>query len=113
MQEYERAVIFRLGRLLSGGARGPGVYSHFFSFGQSCKMQKILHKGITWGIFAVFRRDISSGCDWLFFIYRVQLLVIEHMYIVQGGLGYIHTLCHLQVIFQLAVIMSTPGIYLP
>ena len=26
MQEYERAVIFRLGRLLSGGARGPGVF---------------------------------------------------------------------------------------
>ena len=25
VQEYERAVIFRLGRLLSGGARGPGV----------------------------------------------------------------------------------------
>lgn len=24
MQEYERAVIFRLGRLMSGGARGPG-----------------------------------------------------------------------------------------
>jgi len=24
VQEYERAVIFRLGRLLSGGARGPG-----------------------------------------------------------------------------------------
>ena len=24
-QEYERAVIFRLGRLLTGGARGPGV----------------------------------------------------------------------------------------
>ena len=24
MQEYERAVIFRLGRLLSGGSRGPG-----------------------------------------------------------------------------------------
>lgn len=24
MQEYERAVIFRLGRLLSGGAKGPG-----------------------------------------------------------------------------------------
>ena len=43
-------------------------------------MLNILHKGITWGIFAVFRRDISSGCDWLFFIYRVQLLVIEHMY---------------------------------
>merc|ERR1711915_323089 len=26
MGEYERAVIFRLGRLLSGGARGPGVF---------------------------------------------------------------------------------------
>ena len=26
LQEYERAVIFRLGRLLSGGARGPGVF---------------------------------------------------------------------------------------
>ena len=26
MQEYERAVMFRLGLLLSGGARGPGVF---------------------------------------------------------------------------------------
>ena len=26
LQEYERSVIFRLGRLLSGGARGPGVF---------------------------------------------------------------------------------------
>ena len=26
VQEYERAVIFRLGRLLSGGSRGPGKY---------------------------------------------------------------------------------------
>ena len=25
-KEYERAVIFRLGRLLTGGARGPGVF---------------------------------------------------------------------------------------
>ncbi|XP_060599554.1 band 7 protein AAEL010189-like, partial [Ruditapes philippinarum] len=25
VQEYERAVIFRLGRLLSGGAKGPGL----------------------------------------------------------------------------------------
>ena len=25
-QEYERAVIFRLGRLVAGGARGPGVF---------------------------------------------------------------------------------------
>ena len=26
MQEYERAVIFRLGRLLAGGSRGPGKF---------------------------------------------------------------------------------------
>ena len=26
LKEYERAVIFRLGRLLSGGAKGPGVF---------------------------------------------------------------------------------------
>ena len=26
LQEYERAVIFRLGRLLTSGARGPGVF---------------------------------------------------------------------------------------
>ena len=25
VQEYERAVIFRLGRLLPGGAKGPGL----------------------------------------------------------------------------------------
>jgi erythrocyte band 7 integral membrane protein len=26
IKEYERAVIFRLGRLLSGGAKGPGIF---------------------------------------------------------------------------------------
>lgn len=26
MKEYERAVIFRLGRLVPGGARGPGLF---------------------------------------------------------------------------------------
>lgn len=26
VQEYERAVIFRLGRLRKGGARGPGIF---------------------------------------------------------------------------------------
>lgn len=26
VQEYERAVIFRLGRLRTGGARGPGLF---------------------------------------------------------------------------------------
>jgi len=29
VQEYERAVIFRLGRLMSGGAKGPGKEIHF------------------------------------------------------------------------------------
>ncbi|ETN70831.1 hypothetical protein NECAME_14510 [Necator americanus] len=27
VQEYERAVIFRLGRLIGGGAKGPGILS--------------------------------------------------------------------------------------
>lgn len=31
VQEYERAVIFRLGRLLPGGAKGPGKI-YFFSY---------------------------------------------------------------------------------
>ena len=31
VQEYERAVIFRLGRLLSGGAKGPGRLCFFVS----------------------------------------------------------------------------------
>ncbi len=26
MQEYERAVMFRLGRILPGGAKGPGMF---------------------------------------------------------------------------------------
>ncbi|KAF2362419.1 Band 7 domain [Trinorchestia longiramus] len=26
VQEYERAVIFRLGRLLHGGSKGPGIF---------------------------------------------------------------------------------------
>lgn len=31
MQEYERAVIFRLGRLMPGGAKGPGKTSEYFN----------------------------------------------------------------------------------
>lgn len=30
VQEYERAVIFRLGRLMAGGAKGPGRWKIFF-----------------------------------------------------------------------------------
>ena len=32
VQEYERAVIFRLGRLLHGGSRGPGKPIFYFFF---------------------------------------------------------------------------------
>lgn len=32
VQEYERAVIFRLGRLMQGGAKGPGKASSNFHF---------------------------------------------------------------------------------
>jgi len=40
VQEYERAVIFRLGRLLSGGAKGPGmiVFSSLL-FALSCMLE--------------------------------------------------------------------------
>lgn len=31
VQEYERAVIFRLGRLMTGGAKGPGEWTHKYS----------------------------------------------------------------------------------
>lgn len=42
VQEYERAVIFRLGRLMQGGAKGPGIsYSAFtiFVFNRSHVLQ--------------------------------------------------------------------------
>lgn len=32
VQEYERAVIFRLGRVLSGGAKGPGKLTQTFNY---------------------------------------------------------------------------------
>ena len=32
VQEYERAVIFRLGRLLAGGSKGPGKFINMGSF---------------------------------------------------------------------------------
>ena len=44
VQEYERAVIFRLGRLLSGGSRGPGLYigqdsDDYADFGNICEVK--------------------------------------------------------------------------
>ena len=45
-QEYERAVIFRLGRLLTGGARGPGVFFiipcvDLYEAGRTMKYRKV------------------------------------------------------------------------
>ena len=38
VQEYERAVIFRMGRLRSGGARGPGVFFVLPCIDNYCKV---------------------------------------------------------------------------
>lgn len=35
MQEYERAVIFRLGRVARGGAKGPGTWKMLLSFARN------------------------------------------------------------------------------
>lgn len=38
VQEYERAVIFRLGRLRTGGARGPGIFFILPCIDNYCKV---------------------------------------------------------------------------
>ncbi|KPM11953.1 erythrocyte band 7 integral membrane protein-like protein, partial [Sarcoptes scabiei] len=38
VQEYERAVIFRLGRLVRGGARGPGIFFIIPCIDSYCKV---------------------------------------------------------------------------
>ena len=47
LQEYERAVIFRLGRLLPGGAKGPGI---FFVLPCIESYQKVDLRTITLGV---------------------------------------------------------------
>lgn len=47
VQEYERAVIFRLGRLLPGGSRGPGI---FFILPCIESYQKVDLRTITLGV---------------------------------------------------------------
>merc|ERR1719278_271339 len=47
VQEYERAVIFRLGRLLHGGSKGPGI---FFSLPCVDSYQKVDLRTITLGV---------------------------------------------------------------
>ena len=53
VQEYERAVIFRLGRLLPGGAKGPGISSSDWS------VSSIL--GSNWSISSILASDWSLG----------------------------------------------------
>ena len=57
VKEYERAVIFRLGRLLSGGARGPGI---FFILPCVDNYTKVDMRVIT---FDVPPQEVGQGCD--------------------------------------------------
>ena len=45
VQEYERAVIFRLGRLLPGGAKGPGITQPIYVFDSYIVLIKELYFG--------------------------------------------------------------------
>uniref|UniRef100_A0A1B6BXA4 Band 7 domain-containing protein n=1 Tax=Clastoptera arizonana TaxID=38151 RepID=A0A1B6BXA4_9HEMI len=72
VQEYERAVIFRLGRLRSGGARGPGIFFILPCIDNYCKVdlrtvsfdvppQEVLtHDSVTVTVDAVVYYSISN-----------------------------------------------------
>lgn len=40
VQEYERAVIFRLGRLMQGGAKGPGKQFQLLAIAYICEEEE-------------------------------------------------------------------------
>ncbi|KAG1660233.1 Mechanosensory protein 2 [Nymphon striatum] len=73
VQEYERAVIFRLGRLVKGGARGPGIFFIIPCIDTYCKVdlrtvsfdvppQEILSKdSVTVAVDAVVYYRISNA----------------------------------------------------
>ena len=73
VQEYERAVIFRLGRLIKGGARGPGIFFIIPCIDSYCKIdlrtvtfdvppQEILSKdSVTVAVDAVVYYRISNA----------------------------------------------------
>lgn len=73
VQEYERAVIFRLGRLLKGGAKGPGIFFIIPCIDSYCKVdlrtvsfdvppQEILSKdSVTVAVDAVVYYRISNA----------------------------------------------------
>ena len=67
-QEYERAVIFRLGRLIKGGARGPGV---FFIIPCVDTYEKIDMRSMT---FEIPPQEVQCNpCNLLLLLYRVAL----------------------------------------
>lgn len=73
VQEYERAVVFRLGRLLKGGAKGPGIFFVIPCIDSFCKVdlrtvsfdvppQEILSKdSVTVSVDAVVYYRISNA----------------------------------------------------
>ena len=64
-QEYERAVIFRLGRLLVGGARGPGV---FFILPCVDTYEKVDMRTHNYEIPPQEVRDFPHNFDWVYFL---------------------------------------------
>ena len=69
-QEYERAVIFRLGRLLTGGARGPGV---FFIIPCVDVYEKIDMRSQTFEIPPQEVRDVRSAREYVQIIHPPQM----------------------------------------
>ena len=59
MQEYERAVVFRLGRLRSGGAKGPGL---FFVMPCVDSYKKVDLRTVS---FDVPPQEVSSKCPFI------------------------------------------------
>ena len=57
VQEYERAVIFRLGRLLHGGSRGPGNFLYVYTKCVYCCQSNVIY---LWLCFAL--QAFSSYC---------------------------------------------------
>ena len=110
VQEYERAVIFRLGRLLSGGSRGPGKYLEynsarwFFGGGKLLQLHLVFFSG--WRNSKTFkaaqlRRRITSSplmhsshwhCDFRAFRYFLRTSVRRELHKGRPShLGYWHS----------------------
>lgn len=46
IREYQRAVVFRIGRLMSGGARGPGKCKRYFEHMISSNCRHCMAKSV-------------------------------------------------------------------